>query len=121
GVHDLVVLLALGLAGSLIDPAPVARPISIALAASLAILVFLPVTWRFLPARRRQRIIQTRWGNWLGWWRWRHSVVLCGLRLVYFGIMVAYAVVALRMCGIVRDFEVVCGAIPLVLLVDALP
>jgi hypothetical protein len=120
-VHDLAVLLALGLAASLLDPAPQTRLIPIALASVLAVFVLLAATWRMLPDGRRQRLVQTRWGNWLGWWRWRHSIVLCGLRLVYFGIMVVYAGTALRMCGIVRDLEVVCGTIPLVLLVDALP
>jgi len=120
-VHDLVLLLVLGLIGTMIDPAPPSGFIPIILAAALGGVAVLGLTWKLLPANRRERIVHTRWGHWLAWWQWRHSLVLCLLRLVYFGIMIAYAAVALPMCGIVRDTEVICGAIPLVLLVDALP
>jgi hypothetical protein len=105
----------------MIDPAPETRIIPMMLGGILAVIAGAAVSWRFLPADRRERILQTHWGNWLAWWRWRHSLMLLLLRLVYFGIMIIYGGVALRMCGVARDFDVLCGMIPLVLLADALP
>jgi hypothetical protein len=119
-LHDLMLLLVLSLAGTLIDPAGT-RWLAHALIGALAGLTGLALTWRLLPNRLRARILSSRWGNWIGWWRWRHSLVLFLLRLVYFGIMGLYAVVGLRMCGIAHPVEVLCSAVPLVLLADALP
>jgi Lysylphosphatidylglycerol synthase TM region len=123
-MHDLALLLALAFIGTLIDSRssrPYRALLLTVLAGVLASLVMIILLWKILPPGPRQRMISTRWGNWLAWWQLRHSVVLFLLRLVYFGIQVIYAAVGLRVSGISRAFSMFCGVVPLVLLADAVP
>jgi len=121
--HDLVVLLSVGLAGSLLVESPPreVRLVKLFAGVGLAGLVAVAVAFSLLPRGKRERFRQTRWGAWLVDWRWRRSLRLAWQRLVYFGILILYAGVALAICGIPVDSLVVASTIPLVLLADALP
>lgn len=120
-LHDLVVLLSLGLAGTLANTdrrAALLRPVC---GVALMVLATLLGGWKLLPGRWHERIQQTRLGSWLRFWSWRDSLLLVLLRLGYYGIMLLYAVVALNVCGVGLDGRKVAGVVPLVLLADALP
>ncbi|MCI0492731.1 MAG: hypothetical protein L0Z07_07325, partial [Planctomycetes bacterium] len=49
------------------------------------------------------------------------SLQLLPMRLVYFSVLVGYAVVALAICQMPIDYKVVLSTVPLVLLADGLP
>jgi hypothetical protein len=57
----------------------------------------------------------------LAGWSLRRSLRLVPLRIGYFAILVVYAAMALAICHISVDHEVVLSTIPLVLLADGLP
>jgi hypothetical protein len=119
--HDAVILLVAGLIGALLteDERVVRIRPFIAIALGLAILVGLLV-WS-LPPKLRARIVTTRIDEILAGWSLRRSLRLVPLRFGYFAILVVYAAVALAVCRISVDHEVVLSTIPLVLLADGLP
>jgi hypothetical protein len=121
--HDLVVLFSVGLVGSLLVESPPreVRLVKLFAGVGLAGLVAVAVAFSLLPREKRERFRQTRWGAWLVDWSWRRSLRLAWQRLVYFGILILYAGVALAICGIPVDSLVVASTIPVVLLADALP
>ena len=119
--HDVVILVGLGLVGSLLSSdsaAESARFICVILLAGLlAVALFLG----FMPAPWRARLLRTKWGAWTECWSWGRSLVLVLLRLVYYGFILAYAAVGFSICELPLDFSVVVSTIPLVLLFDGLP
>jgi len=121
--HDLLVLLTVGLLGSLLVADPPAQILAARYFSlvGLAGLAAVGLAFSLLPRERRERFRQTRWGAWMVDWSLRRSAKLAWQRLVYFGILIVYAGVALSICGIPVDVMVVASTIPLVLLADALP
>ncbi len=121
--HDLVVLLSVGLVGSLLveSPPPEVRLAKLFCAVGLSGLCLVGLVFTLLPREKRARFRSTRWGAWLVDWSLARSVKLAWQRFVYFGILILYAGIALAICGIPVDHRVVAGTIPLVLLADALP
>jgi hypothetical protein len=119
--HDAVILLTAGLAGAMLtdDERVIRIRPFIAIALALAILVGI-VIWS-LPARLRARLVTVRIDAVLAGWSLRRSLRLVPLRFAYFSILVVYAAVALAICRISVDHEVVLSTIPLVLLADGLP
>ena len=119
--HDAVILLAVGLAGAMLtDDERVVRIrpfIAIALAAAILIGI---VIWS-LPDKVRARIVTGKIDEILAGWSLRRSLRLVPLRIGYFAILVVYAAIALAICRISVDHEVVLSTIPLVLLADGLP
>jgi hypothetical protein len=119
--HDAVILLTMGLTGSMLtDNANVARMRPYILTAVVVTLVVGGVLWN-LPERFRQRIQSSRLGNILADWSITRTLRLLPLRALYFGILVVYAAVALSICKIRVDGQVVLSTIPLVLLAEGLP
>lgn len=119
--HDLIVLLSLGLIGSLLSDDPRTEGTLIFCLFGLLLLVGILTAFGLLPSAVRQRIRASRWGAWFGTWTVRQSLILAVQRCVYFGILLVYAALALWICRIAVDPAVVLGTIPLVLLADALP
>jgi hypothetical protein len=119
--HDAVILLAMGLGGSLMSDdgqVTLRRPyIAIALAVTLVVGV---VLWN-LPERLRLRSAAGRLGAILADWSWSRSLRLGPLRILYFGILVVFAAVALAICKVAVSSEVVLSTVPLVLLAEGLP
>jgi hypothetical protein len=119
--HDAVVLLAMGLTGSLFtDNASVARMRPYIATALVVTLVVGTVLWN-LPELLRQRIQSSKLGAVLADWNISRTLQLVPLRALYFGILVIYAAVALGICKIHVDGQVVLSTIPLVLLAEGLP
>jgi hypothetical protein len=119
--HDVLVLLTMGSVGALAsDNEQVARSqkfITIGLCATLAVGILF---WLF--ARRRE----TKSGSnesrpLLEDWSIRRSLQLIPLRICYFGILLIYAAIALRLCKLPVDHRTILSTIPLVLLADGLP
>jgi hypothetical protein len=119
--HDAGVLLGLALAGALASRVEAGIAKVWILVGGLGFLGSLVLFWRLLPLQARARIVDSHWGLWLNWWTWQKSFWLVLLRLVYYGLIVVYAGLALKACGIDLGFRIVFGAIPLVLLADSLP
>jgi hypothetical protein len=119
--HDAVILLAMGLTGSLLtDNANVTRMRPYIATALIVTLVVGAVLWN-LPERLRQRIQSSRIGTILADWSIGRTLRLVPLRALYFGILVVYAAIALAICKIRVDGQVVLSTIPLVLLAEGLP
>lgn len=119
--HDILVLLSLGLIGSLSSDVPQVEGTRLFCAAGIGLLAAVAVIYRLLPARRRVQFRHTRWGEWLHSWTWKRSGSLILVRLVYFGILVVYAAIGLWICQVAVDPSVVFSSIPLVVLADGLP
>lgn len=124
-LHDMVVLLGLGLAGSLASADPLAGDIRLICLAGLGALLVLAMLGWLAPARWKVRFNRTKLATGLGSWTGRRSLQLLLLRTSYYGIILGYAVAGLGICGIGLDrphrFWVICSVIPLVLLADGLP
>lgn len=119
--HDIVVLLGIGLFGSLwSDNARVDQLRPYLAAAFVGALVFGAVIW-MLPDEVRAKLRKKGARSLLDGWSLGRSVQLVPLRIVYFGIIVVYGAVALEICRIPVDRHVVASTIPLVLLADGLP
>lgn len=119
--HDLFVLLTAGLIGATFGEDP--RLARIQMICSVGLGILLAVTGGlFLVCKRYGRWIRrTKWGAWIDSWSWRRSLQLSVLRVIYFGTLVFYASLALRICRIAVDWKVAVSAIPVVLLADGLP
>jgi hypothetical protein len=120
-VHDVAVLLTMGLAGSLWIDSSIGRRISVFCAMGLTVLLGVGVLAWLLPNRWRDRWIIGRSRLWPGSWTWSHSLRLCCLRGIYFSIIVATVALGLEVAPVLSGPEVVFGAVPVVLLADGLP
>jgi hypothetical protein len=119
--HDAVILLAAGLAGALLtDDERIVRMRPYIAAALVVAILIGAIIWS-LPARVRTRIMTARVDSILAGWSLRRSLRLVPLRFGYFGILVVYAAIALAICRISVDHQVVLSTIPLVLLAEGLP
>lgn len=119
--HDILLLLSMGLVGSMLSSdsrAERLRPL-IMIGLGIALAVGLLV-WA-LPGNLRARLHGGGFGSILEGWSVAQSARLLPLRLVYFVILVVYASVALAICRIPVDLEVVISTVPIVLLADGLP
>lgn len=121
GWHEGVLLAAVALVGSVWIDRPEALQARIVSVLLLSILVGAALVLRFLPATRQAGFRRTRWGAWLCSWTWRRSARLILLRAVYFGIVGAYVVLALRICRVQVEPLAAVTTIPLVLMASVLP
>lgn len=119
--HDVLVLLSLGLLGSIISSDARLEGIRVFCGTGLAIIGGLVTVVVLLPESVHARFQQTKWGAWLNTWSWRRSLGLYVLRVGYFGISLAYVVIGLKACNHPLDSALVFGALPLVLMADGLP
>lgn len=119
--HDAFVLLLLGLWGALLNNAPETHLVVIVCGVGVAVMLALAAIPYLLPQRRQRQWIGTRWGAWFETWSPGRSLKLCGLRIVYYSILLVYAAVALAICQIPVRPLVVASTIPLMLLADGLP
>ena len=119
--HDAVILLAMGLTGSLLtDDSRVTRIRPYIAIALILTLVVGGAVWN-LPAKLRSRIASGKLGTILAEWKLSQSARLLPLRASYFAILVVYATVALSIGGIPVNGQVVLSTIPVVLLAEGLP
>jgi len=119
--HDIVILLTAGLIGALLTADSRVMRMRPYIAIGLAVVLIVGIVFWNLPDRIRQRIHTTKIKSILAEWSLRRSLRLVPLRFAYFGILVVYAAVALAICRIPVDHDVVLSTIPLVLLADGLP
>jgi len=119
--HDGVILISAGFVGAWFSTSGPAPGIRIFCGTALALLLGLAAVVTLSPASLRHRFQNTRWGNWLVAWTWRHSLRLFLLRIVYYAVVGMYATLALRICGVYEDHATVLSTIPLVLVADSLP
>ena len=119
--HDILLLLTVGLCGSLLSTDPRATRLRPLIVTGLIVALAVGVLVWALPPKLRARF---RWADsesLLDGWSIARSARLLPLRLVYFGILVTYASVGLAICRLPVDREVVVSTVPLVLLADGLP
>jgi hypothetical protein len=119
--HDIVVLLALGLFGSLWSDDPRIEHLRLYLALALAGALALGAIIGSLPDEVRAKLRKKGTRSLLDGWSLGRSLRLVPLRVVYFSILLVYAAVALEICRIPVDGQVVLSTVPLVLLADGLP
>lgn len=119
--HDILVLLSAGLLGSLLTEDPRVERIRPYIGAGLAVALGVGLLFRVLPHRWITKFEGIGIRNFLEDWSVSRSVRLMPMRVVYFGILVVYAAVALAICRLPVDHEVVLSTVPLVLLADGLP
>jgi hypothetical protein len=123
--HDLLVLLSVGLAGSLAGWLPGgderAAQIGKFCLVGLSLLLLAGCILLVVRVRFRERLVHNRWTAWLGSWRLAHSPGLLLARLGYFAILIVYGYLALRICGIPVSGPVALRVLPLVLVADGLP
>jgi hypothetical protein len=120
-LFDTGTLQGLALAGSFLVDEPLIRWLRWVCAAIVAGLLLLVVVLKLLPARWYGALAAKDWARWLTWWTWRDAVILWALRLGMFLLMLAYAWVALAVCGIPVGIRTVLGVVPFVLVAEALP
>ncbi len=114
--HDVAVLLALGLVGALLSSDSSSRATTLFCLAGIGTLLIAALVAAMVRRNREESL-----AGWLRAWRWWHSVQLGLLRACYYGIIFAYAWIALWLCGVVLDTGILIGTIPLVMLADGLP
>jgi len=121
-LHDAATLFVLGLFGSIAALGqPRARGIMYFCIGGLVTLGLFALFVRFSPSRWRQKWKQTKWGGWIGWWRWHHSLQLWIMRSAYFAISLSYATAGLAVCGVTLEPSRIFSAIPIALFIDGLP
>jgi hypothetical protein len=120
-VHDVAVLLALGLIGALLSTDQRALVIRLVCGLGLSGLLALLLLAPNLPQRWRAAWLTSRWGAALDDWDRRRTFHLFLLRGVYYAIILGYAVASLPFCGVYLDPLVTFSVVPLVLLADGLP
>jgi hypothetical protein len=119
--HDVLVLLSLGLLGAALSDDPRVASIRPYIAWSLGGACVLGLILWILPAGVRARLGTQRVVSLFDGWSLHRSFQLLPLRLVYFGILLVYATVALEICQVSVDGHVVLSTVPLVMLADGLP
>jgi hypothetical protein len=87
----------------------------------VSVAIVIALTFKVLPKRFRARFRRADSESFLEGWSFVRSLRLIFLRLVYFAILVIYAVIALHICKVPMDHRVAASAMPLVLLADGLP
>jgi hypothetical protein len=115
-VHDVAVLLSLGLAGSMLIDTTIARGIMGFCAIGLSVLLILGLLAFLFPGRWIGG-----WQLWPGSWTWGHSLRLSGLRVIYYAIILAAVGVGLEVAPVPVGWQAVFGAVPVALLADGLP
>lgn len=121
GFHDVAVLLALGLAASWWVDLPLVGAVRVFCATGLALLIGAGFLATFMPAKWRERFVRGRWRLWPDSWTWSRSLHLCGLRAIYYSMILAAVACGLEVASIPLSRRLVCGVVPLVLLADGLP
>ena len=116
-VHDIAVLMSLGLLASLTIADPRVQPTRLVCGFGLLGLAGAAAAWWMFRRARKAG----RWAELSGWWGLRRSARLCLLRGVYFSISLTYATLAFALCGVGLSLGVVFSVGPLVLLADGLP
>jgi hypothetical protein len=119
--HDIFVLLTASLIGSLLTDDPRVTRLRPYLMIAVTIAVVIALTFKLLPHSFRARFRRADNESFLEGWSFVRSFRLILLRLMYFGILVVYAVIALWICKVPMDNRVAASAMPLVLLADGLP
>jgi hypothetical protein len=119
--HDLCVLLSFGFFAALWSEASGTRGIAQFCAAAIGILLLIGASVALLPRVWRRQLRESRWHFWPQDWSWLRSGQLLLLRYGYYGLMVVYAIVGLRHCGLGIETSAICGAVPCALLADGLP
>ncbi len=114
-------LQALALVGSFFLLTPLTRELRWVPIVSVSGVVILIFLLHFLPQNWRDWLIRKDWGKPLGWWSWRHSLILGALRVTMFGLMLVYAGVGLSLCGVPMTPRGTVGIIPYVLIAESLP
>jgi hypothetical protein len=120
-VHDVAVLLTLGLIGSLWFDTTIARSIMGFCAIGLVALLGAGLLACLFPGRWRERRTIGSWQLWPGSWTWGRSLRLSGLRGIYYAIILAAVGLGLEVAPVPVGRQVVFGAVPVVLLADGLP
>ncbi len=118
-LHDLAVLLGLGLAAALVNSDPRVQPLRWVCGSGFILMTALNLGMTWLPPRWRQR--RARWAGWVQGWSWRDSLTLAGLRLVLFVLLGTYVVVGLGLIGIGPSTHIATGVVPLSLVAEAMP
>ena len=119
--HDVVVLLGLGLAGSMFSSDPRVERIRPIVATAFAGALAIAILFWLLPATWRAKVWGTKLDELFAGWSLSRSLQLIPLRCVYFSIFAVYAAIALEIVHVPVDHQVVASTIPLVLLADGLP
>ncbi|HEX4412804.1 MAG TPA: hypothetical protein VH107_04190 [Lacipirellulaceae bacterium] len=119
--HDVFVLLSASLFGSLLTNDPRVTRVRPFLVIAVIVAVVIALFFKWLPQSIRDRYRRTDSESFLDGWSIGRSSRLILMRIVYFGILVVYALVALRICEVPMDPRVAVSAMPLVLLADGLP
>ena len=119
--HDVVVLLGLGLAGSMFSSDPRVERIRPIVAAAFTGALAIAILFWLLPATWRAKVWGTKLDELFAGWSLSRSLQLIPLRCVYFSIFAVYAAIALEIVHVPVDHQVVASTIPLVLLADGLP
>jgi hypothetical protein len=119
--HDLWLLLAMGLVGSMGTNDPRWHATRLFCVAGLATLAALTVVVRLIPSTWRQRIEGTRWSLSLSCWSWDRSLYLLAMRLTNFAISTAYAGAGLYFSHVPWNGHELFRAISLIQLTEALP
>ena len=119
--HDVFVLLTTSLIGSLLTDDPRVTRVRPFLVIGVCVALAIAIVFKLLPRSIRERFRRSDRESFLEGWSFLRSVRLIGMRLVYFGILTIYAVIALRICSVPMDHRVAVSAMPLVLLADGLP
>jgi hypothetical protein len=119
--HDAVVLLGIGLVGSLFTAGEVGDSAFLVCAVGLAGCGVVALTVGLLPSRWRAALQRRKWGAWSGMWSWKATGILTLLRLGYYGYILIYAAGGFYICDLPHEAGVVASVVPIVLIVDALP
>ncbi len=119
--HDIIVLLSMGLFGSMLTDDPRVVRLRLYVAIGLAVALSVALLGWALPAKVRAKFRRADSEAWFEGWSLQRSMKLVSLRVLYFCILVIYATVALAICQMPVDGQVVLSTIPLVLLADGLP
>ncbi len=121
GFFDCGTLMTLGLFGSFLVNDPIIAWLRWICVSLVGGLLTLAVLLRFLPQRLRSWLIEKPWGNWIGWWRWRHTILLMAQRTVMFLLMLLYMGIGLAICEVPVDVRSVLGKGPFVLVMESVP
>jgi hypothetical protein len=119
--HDVVVLLGLGFVGSLLTDDPRVERIRPIVAIAFSVVIAIAIVFWLLPQTWRAKLWGAKIDELFAGWSMGRSLQLIPLRCIYFSIFAVYAGVALAICHVPVDHQVVASTIPLVLLADGLP
>lgn len=121
GFFDCGTLMTLGLIGSAFASDPLIDLLRWFCLSLVGGLLVLSVILQLLPEPARGWLIRQPWAEWLGWWRWRHSLLLAAQRVVLFLLVLIYMWVCLVICQVPVDVPSLFGKGPFVLVLESLP